>query len=392
MTEKATQEELLEDGGASKNEATSRFSFRRLMRSIVVLSIVVICLGFTGKWALDEWSKVTETDARIKTDQIAISSRIEGWVVKIPIKEGDNINTGDLLLEIDSRKAKLKLKELDSKLLAIEARRQKILLETQMVDSLTKSRQEAALSRLKASEVAVKASREQRQLSLISFERAKRLIKNQAIPEQRLDQAKLEYSQSDERYQIAKADLLAAKADVREAAANRQKIKINKSLLDELKYSEAQIISEREQRILDIKDRHILSPIQGVVSRKFINEGEYLRRGQRLMLIHDPRNIWVEANIKETELRHLTLGMPVRISVDAFPDKMFIGQIENLGQAATGEFALLPNPNPSGNFTKITQRLPIRIGIKQKQNILRPGMLVVVEIDIPGRYRYLYDE
>ena len=110
------------------------------------------------------------------------------------------------------------------------------------------------------------------------------------------------------------------------------------------------------------------------------------------MLIHDPRNIWVEANIKETELRHLTLGMPVRISVDAFPDKMFIGQIENLGQAATGEFALLPNPNPSGNFTKITQRLPIRIGIKQKQNILRPGMLVVVEIDIPGRYRYLYDE
>ena len=85
MTEKATQEELLEDGGASKNEATSRFSFRRLMRSIVVLSIVVICLGFTGKWALDEWSKVTETDARIKTDQIAISSRIEGWVVKLSL-------------------------------------------------------------------------------------------------------------------------------------------------------------------------------------------------------------------------------------------------------------------------------------------------------------------
>ena len=385
MTEKATQEESLERDGASKNEATSRFSFRRLMRSIVVLSIVVICLGFTGKWALDEWSKVTETDARIKTDQIAISSRIEGWAVKIPIKEGDNIKTGDLLLAIDSREAELKLKELDSKLLAIEARRQKILLETQMVDSLTKSRQEGALSRLKASEISVKASREQRQLSLVSFERAKQLIKNQAIPEQRLDQAKLKYSQSDERYQVAKADLLAAKADVREAAANRQKIKINKSLLDELKYSEAQIITERDQRILDIKDRLILSPILGVVSRKFINEGEYLRRGQRLMLIHDPKNIWVEANIKETELRHLTLGMPVRISVDAYPDQLFIGKIENLGQAATGEFALLPNPNPSGNFTKITQRLPIRIGIEQKQNILRPGMLVVVEIDIPGR-------
>ena len=385
MTEKATQEESLERDGASKNETASSSVFRRLIRSIFVFAIVVVCLVFTGKWALDEWSKVTETDARIKTDQIAISSRIEGWAVKIPIKEGDNIKTGDLLLAIDSREAELKLKELDSKLLAIEARRQKILLETQMVDSLTKSRQEGALSRLKASEISVKASREQRQLSLVSFERAKQLIKNQAIPEQRLDQAKLKYSQSDERYQVAKADLLAAKADVREAAANRQKIKINKSLLDELKYSEAQIITERDQRILDIKDRLILSPILGVVSRKFINEGEYLRRGQRLMLIHDPNNIWVEANIKETELRHLTLGMPVRISVDAYPDQLFIGKIENLGQAATGEFALLPNPNPSGNFTKITQRLPIRIGIEQKQNILRPGMLVVVEIDIPGR-------
>ena len=385
MTEKATQEESLERDGASKNETASSSGFRRLIRSIFVFAIVVVCLVFTGKWALDEWSKVTETDARIKTDQIAISSRIEGWAVKIPIKEGDNIKTGDLLLAIDSREAELKLKELDSKLLAIEARRQKILLETQMVDSLTKSRQEGALSRLKASEISVKASREQRQQSLVSFERAKQLIKNQAIPEHRLDQAKLKYSQSDERYQVAKADLLAAKADVREAAANRQKIKINKSLLDELKYSEAQIITERDQRILDIKDRLILSPILGVVSRKFINEGEYLRRGQRLMLIHDPKNIWVEANIKETELRHLTLGMPVRISVDAYPDQLFIGKIENLGQAATGEFALLPNPNPSGNFTKITQRLPIRIGIEQKQNILRPGMLVVVEIDIPGR-------
>ena len=103
------------------------------------------------------------------------------------------------------------------------------------------------------------------------------------------------------------------------------------------------------------------------------------------MLIHDPNNIWVEANIKETELRHLKVGMPVRLSVDAFPDHEFKGTVERIGQAATSEFALLPNPNPSGNFTKVTQRVPIRISVAQEDGMLRPGMLVVVEIDIPGR-------
>ena len=125
--------------------------------------------------------------------------------------------------------------------------------------------------------------------------------------------------------------------------------------------------------------------LNGVVSRTFIDKGEFVRPGQRLMLIHDPNNIWVEANIKETELRHLEVGMPVTLSVDAFPDHAFEGMVERIGQAATSEFALLPNPNPSGNFTKVTQRVPIRISVAQEDTMLRPGMLVVVEIDIPGR-------
>ena len=164
-----------------------------------------------------------------------------------------------------------------------------------------------------------------------------------------------------------------------------QQILVNESLLENLRFQEAQIASERDRQVLDIEDRTIRSPFNGVVSRTFIDKGEFVRPGQRLMLIHDPDNIWVEANIKETELRHLEPGMPVTLRVDAFPDHAFTGTVERIGQAATSEFALLPNPNPSGNFTKVTQRLPIRISVTQDQGMLRPGMMVVIEIDIPGR-------
>jgi membrane fusion protein (multidrug efflux system) len=152
-----------------------------------------------------------------------------------------------------------------------------------------------------------------------------------------------------------------------------------------LRFQEAQIASLRDRQVLDIEDRTIRSPLNGVASRTFIDKGEFVRPGQHLMLIHDPNNIWVEANIKETELRHLELGMPVKLRVDAYPDREFTGKVERIGQAATSEFALLPNPNPSGNFTKVTQRLPIRISVVQEEAMLRPGMLVVIEIDIPGR-------
>ena len=104
--------------------------------------------------------------------------------------------------------------------------------------------------------------------------------------------------------------------------------------------------------------------------------------GQRLALVHDPETIWIEANIKETEIRKLKIGQEVDVSVDAYPDTQFRGRVLSVGNATTSEFALLPSPNPSGNFTKITQRLPVRIAIEQQGGLLRPGMMVEINIDI----------
>lgn len=365
--------------------AARRRRVRQVLRNSIVIVTAFVLLAWAGNWAFNQWSKITETDARITTNQIAVSSRVSGWVTKLPVIEGDRIAVGDLLLAIDARDAKLKLDELDSRLLAIGSERAQISAETSMVDAQTRSRQEAAGSRVKAARAAVKASREQRELARTDFERIESLSGTRVVSQQRVDQARSELSRTDERYQVAVANLAAAEADAREAEADRQQIQVNERLLDNLHFQEAQIASERDRQVLDIFDRTMRSPLNGVVSRTFIDRGEFVRPGQRLMLIHDPENVWVEANIKETELRHLEPGMPVKLHVDAFPDHEFTGTVERIGQAATSEFALLPNPNPSGNFTKVTQRVPIRISVAQQDDLLRPGMLVVVEIDIPGR-------
>ena len=99
-------------------------------------------------------------------------------------------------------------------------------------------------------------------------------------------------------------------------------------------------------------------------------------------MMHDPDNVWVDANIKETEIRRLRPGQSVDVSVDAYPDEVFVGTIEKIGHAATSQFSLLPSTNPSGNFTKVTQRLTVKIALQQRDGLLKPGMMVEVSIDI----------
>ena len=99
------------------------------------------------------------------------------------------------------------------------------------------------------------------------------------------------------------------------------------------------------------------------------------------MMLHDPNDVWVEANVKETEISRVHVGARVTVSVDAYSGVLH-GRVLRVGTAATNQFALLPSPNPSGNFTKITQRVPVRIAIDKPEHPLQPGLMVEVSIDV----------
>jgi len=173
-----------------------------------------------------------------------------------------------------------------------------------------------------------------------------------------------------------------ASAALADARAKLGDIEVLRKEVEGLTKDAAQINARIHEQEIDFTDRLVCSPINGIVDEKFVQPGEYVIPGQRLFIIHDPKQVWIDADIKETKLSRLKIGQPVKISVDAYPHRPFTGRIERIGNAATSEFALLPSPNPSGNFTKITQRVPVRIAVEQPDdNPLRPGMMVEVDID-----------
>ena len=176
-----------------------------------------------------------------------------------------------------------------------------------------------------------------------------------------------------------------ANAALREADAGRQEILVLASELEMLVQQERQIEAQREQQALTLRDHDLRSSINGVVDRTFAEEGEYVLPGQRLLMLHDPEDVWIDTNVRETQIRHLSVGDSAKVSVDAYPGEAFEGRIVRIGNAATSEFALLPSTNPSGNFTKITQRIPVRIAVEQRGDMLRPGMMVEVDIDVRER-------
>ena len=135
---------------------------------------------------------------------------------------------------------------------------------------------------------------------------------------------------------------------------------------------------------IDLQETFIKSPIKGILSKKISNPGEVVQPGQPIVFVNDPEDIWVEANIEETKIRKVEKGAPVIVKVDAYPGRKFNGKVTIIGSATTSQFSLIPSANPSGQFVKVTQRIPVRISVDDSDNLLKPGMMVTVAIKIEG--------
>ena len=176
--------------------------------------------------------------------------------------------------------------------------------------------------------------------------------------------------------------LFRSKGSLEEARIDQDKITVIDAQIAALDHQVANLAAQMHQQDVDVADRTIKSPIPAVIDRTFVLPGEYVAAGQRILLLHNPAEVWIEANIKETEVGRLKLGQKVLVSVDAYSGERFVGKVARIGSATTARFALLPTPNPSGNFTKITQRVPVKIDMVEMPKPLTPGMMVEVEIDV----------
>ncbi|MDI3305592.1 MAG: HlyD family secretion protein [Acetobacteraceae bacterium] len=366
---------------ASPVPALRRDRIWHRLRLSAVLAVLLAGLAGAAWFVHRLVTLVFVDDARVAADMVVLSSRVPGWVSEVRVIAGDRIPAGEVLVRIDSRDSALAVQEIEARLASLAARRRELEARIAMVDQQTESQQASSRAKLEAARAVLSAAEAERVFAESEFDRANQLMTSGSGTRQRHDQARSALDTARQKVLGAQAEIRNAEAQLAATIAAREELNVLRRQLEALEPQELELQAQRDRAALDLRDRTIRMPFDGVVDRVFADPGEYVTPGQRLLMVHDPSRVRVEANVKETEIRHFRPGTPVRLSVDAYPGRRFEGVVERVAGAATSEFALLPAPNPSGNFTKITQRVPIRIALQPppEGEMLRPGMMVVVE-------------
>ena len=348
----------------------------------LTLLLILAAAAGAASWYLDQINNIHVVDARIDTEMKTISSRAAGNIISVNVKEGDKVRPGDLLLKIDDREAIIELRELNFLVDGKLAQIRQIESQIKMLDRRTAALVVERKSELAAAKAEFSARQLNIKLAKDDFYRADSLKDRGVISIKKWRFLKTRVEMKNQEARKAAAKVKVAEAALRSAKITRDEIDVLQHELSRHMAQKAHLVAKIDGKKIQIDKTNIFSPIDGVIDKSFISSGEMAQSGQRLFLMHDPSYVWIEANIKETRLRNLKIGQLVSVQVDAYPNQIYSGKLVRIGDATTSQFALLPAPNPSGNFTKVTQRIPVRIEIKQRSNHLRPGMMVELNIEI----------
>lgn len=351
---------------------------------LALLLVIGACVGafFGVGWLRYYLTHASTEDARVKGDLISISPTVQGKIRVLPIREGDRVKKGQLIAQLREDDYRAKVEEELGVVRSIreelkEAKADLVLCRERTTKEVIKDR--ASLNATRASINEAEANLRQATLDL---ERMKELHARDTISKSKLDKAQTTYDlalarieSAREKVKEAEAKLQVTKANTREAELKAHRVE---SLVGKLDEARGALALAR----LKLSHTTVTSPADGVVAKKVANIGEVIKPGQPIAVIVDLDNIWVEANLEETKVEHVRLGQHADLKVDAYPGKNFRGRVANIGAAAASEFALIPDNRSSGNFTKVTQRIPIKIEVIDPSHQLRPGMMVVVGIDV----------
>jgi membrane fusion protein, multidrug efflux system len=348
---------------SSRNSPNS--SLRRLA---IPLFAVLAALGFialaTLRW--DAWvgSAVIQTtnDAYIRAELTQLSSRVAGEVLTVAVNDFQRVKAGDLLVQIDPADYEAQVAQAQASVAAAQAALDNLDNQVEL--------QYATIAQAEAQHVSavaheVEAGQEQ--------QRQQTLSQTDAGTRQRLEQAVADHAR-------AQADVHASLAVI---AAQRHQLEVlsgtKKQRAADLLGAKAALASAR----LKLGYTKIVAPFDGVVGEREVQPNDYVNIGSNLINVVPLPNVYVIANYKETQLTRVRPGQPVDVTVDSFPSEQLHGRVERIAPASGSQFALLPPDNATGNFTKVVQRVPVRIELDKGQPLLDrllPGMSVVTRI------------
>ncbi len=308
----------------------------------MIMGVILVGLLIFGvrKWWFAR-SHVSTDNAQVDGHIVPVLPKVGGYVVEVRIDENQSVKAGDTLVVLDDRDLRARLAQTDADLAALLA----------TVSSRTRVGQaDAAVAQAQAN--ALKANAD--------LARIEPLAAQNVVSQQQLDAARAAAAAAEA--QLAQAQAMLVGADARVAAAR----------------------ASRDQAALQLSYTRIITPSAGVVSKKAVELGQLVQAGQPLMTVVPLADVWVTANLKETETADVTPGDPADITVDAYKGQHFCGHVESLSPATGAKFSLLPPDNATGNFTKVVQRIPVRIRLDcttmNPALPLRPGMSVVATI------------
>ena len=339
----------------STHKLFSMLSSRTLKRTVflIVIPLLAICVGLYLYAAGGRY--VSTDNAYVKANVIIISPEISGRVTSVLVVDNQAVEANDILLQLDSSPLEIKLNR---------ARAQMAVIRTEL-ESL----------RADYGETVVQAQQAEDKVRHLDkrYKRQRKLLKQGLSSEEKHDEAKHDL-------QVARREVQIIQQRVQRVLAQlggNEKLPVDQHP----RYLTAQ--TTYDQAVVDLKATTIRAPASGVVSNMKLQVGEYTQAGKPIFSLIENQPIWVEANLKETQLTHILPGQQATIVADAYPNKTWESVVSSIAPATGAEFSILPPQNASGNWVKVVQRIPINLVITDPANgpQLRAGMTVSVRID-----------
>jgi membrane fusion protein, multidrug efflux system len=340
-------------------------------RAIAVVIVAVLAVAALW-WGVNKWrfARVHEStdNAQVDGNILPVLTKVSGYVQNVRVRENQPVKAGDTLVDLDDAEFRVRQLQAQADLAAAQAAfgGGAVMGQSQAAVA-TSSSQQGAL------EAQLQAARANAQRAHQDLARMQTLVAKQIVSRQQLDAAQAAADAADANVTALQQQIGAAGANVTSAEAG---VRLARARLDAAR-------AARDNAALQLSYTHLIAPEGGTVARKQVDVGQLLQAGQPVLAIVSDSAVWVTANFKETQLAEMRVGQPVELKVDAYKGCTADGRIESIGSATGARFALLPPDNATGNFTKVVQRVPVRIAVTKgcgEGQPLKPGMSVEASV------------
>jgi membrane fusion protein (multidrug efflux system) len=343
-------------------------SFQASGRQIAVGVVAVVVAVTAGIFGINHWrfyqTHEETDDAQVEGDISPVLPRVSGYVLKVLVVDNQHVQAGQSLMEIDSR-------ELDLKVVQEEATLQNAVAEKATAEAVLATARSLAATAVANIDTAGVRQRK----TAVDLARDENLFKTGAITDTQLNDTKAAADTAADQLSSVRSEGETAQAQIAVASAR----------VAAAKTMAAEKAADLDYAKLQRTYAAVPAPITGVVSRKNVEPGQFVQAGQTLLFITSESDVWVVANFKETQLTHMKPGQDVDFEADTYPGYVFHGKVESIAGATGARFALLPPDNSTGNYVKVTQRVPVKILLAEaadSDHPLRPGMSVDATVQV----------